>query len=70
MIPKWLVEKRTQVCLKCERLKECRARFEILHEAPSCPLKKLPSKADEIAAKAWPAGAEPISGCCDSALNY
>jgi hypothetical protein len=46
------------------------ARFQILSEAPTCPLDKLASRSDEIAAKAWPEGAQQISGCCDSAQNY
>jgi hypothetical protein len=45
-------------------------KFDLATEAPACPLNRLPSRADEIAAKAWPEGAQQVSGCCDSAENY
>ena len=70
MIPRWIVDKRISICLSCEQATTCTARFEILNEAPMCPLKRIASKADEIAARAWPDGAQQISGCCDSATNY
>jgi hypothetical protein len=70
MIPRWLVDKRIAICLSCYQRTGCVARFQILSEAPTCPLNKLPSKADEIAAKAWPEGAPQASGCCDAAENY
>ena len=70
MIPRGLIDKRTAICLSCYQRTGCVARFQILSEAPTCPLNKLPSKADEIAAKAWPEGAPQVSGCCDSAINY
>lgn len=70
MIPQWLADKRAQTCLNCDQYARCPVRWDILQEAPKCPLGKLPSKSDEIAAKAWPDGVQPISGCCDSAKNY
>jgi hypothetical protein len=70
MIPRWLVDKRTRICLVCDEQTLCTARWRLLHAAPDCPLKRLPSLSAEVAAKAWPEGAEPVSGCCDSAQNY
>lgn len=70
MIPRWLVDKRLQICAQCERTTECRVRFEVLTEAPQCPLKRLATRDEEVAANAWPEGAQPVSGCCDSAQNY
>lgn len=69
-IPSWLVDKRLSVCAQCERTTECNARFEILEDAPECPIKRLATRDEEVAAKAWPEGAESVSGCCDSAENY
>jgi len=70
MIPRWLVDKRMQTCAECERTTECKSKFEVLNEAPNCPLGKLPSRDDEIASRAWPDGVQPVSGCCDSAMDY
>jgi hypothetical protein len=70
MIPRWLVDKRLQICAQCERTTECEVRFQLLQDAPECPLKLLANRDDEVTARAWPAGAESVSGCCDSALNY
>jgi hypothetical protein len=70
MIPRWLVDKRMQICAQCERATECKGKFEALNEAPNCPLKKLATRDDEVAARAWPDAAEVVSGCCDSAQNY
>lgn len=70
MIPRWLVDKRLQICAQCERTTECAVRFQLLEDAPVCPLKRLATRDEEVAARAWPAGAESVSGCCDSALNY
>ena len=70
MIPSWVVDKRVQICAACQEQSGCVAKFDIATEAPACPVNKLPSKGDEIAAMAWPAGASPVSGCCDSANNY
>lgn len=70
MIPRWLVDKRLQICAQCERTTECAVRFQLLQDAPECPLKQLATLNDEVAARAWPAGAESVSGCCDSAQNY
>lgn len=65
MIPRWIVDQRLAICRACSDQKTCQAKFEIVQEVPACPLNKLPSKADAIAARAWPAGVERISGCCD-----
>jgi hypothetical protein len=70
MIPRWILDKRLKTCLACEQQATCTARFEILAEAPRCPLGRLASRADEVAAKAWPESAQQVSGCCDSAVNY
>ena len=70
MIPRWISDKRVKTCIKCEKQIGCSAKYTILSEAPQCPLGALPSVADEIAARAWPSGAAPVSGCCDSAENY
>jgi hypothetical protein len=70
MIAGWIVDKRAAICAKCERGQNCGARFGIANAAPPCPLKLLPTEQEEIAARAWPEGAQPVSGCCDSAQNY
>ena len=70
MIPRWLVDKRLSVCAQCEQAATCVARFQILKEAPQCPLGRLATREQEVTAKAWPEGAERASGCCDSAENY
>lgn len=70
MIPRWLVDKRLQICAQCEQATECVVRFQLLEDAPKCPLKRLATREQEVAAKAWPEGAERASGCCDSAENY
>ena len=70
MIPSWLIDKRLNICAKCERTTECAVRFQILEGAPKCPIGLLASNGDEVALKAWPAGADKASGCCDSAENY
>lgn len=69
MIPRWLVDKRLAICAQCEQATECGVRFQILQDAPDCPLKRLAARSEEVAAIAWPAGAESVSGCCDSAMN-
>lgn len=70
MIPQWIADKRAGLCLACDRYAGCPTRWDILQEAPQCPLGKLPSRDDEIAARAWPTTMESVSGCCDSAQNY
>lgn len=70
MIARWIVDKRIKTCLACERQTTCTARFDIAAEAPQCPLKRLATRDEEVAAKAWPEGAQQVSGCCDSAENY
>ena len=68
--PRWLIEKRHSICLKCDMLKSCTGKFSVLDYAPNCPKGLLKNTDEEIAAKSWPAGAPRASGCCDSALNY
>lgn len=70
MIPRWILDKRIAICLDCDHQTTCAARFQILKDAPQCPLGRLPTREQEVAAKAWPEGAERASGCCDSAQNY
>ena len=70
MIPRWILDKRIATCLDCDRQTTCTARFRILHDAPQCPLGRLATRDEEVAARAWPDGAEQASGCCDSAQNY
>lgn len=70
MIPRWLVDKRLKICAQCEQTTECSVRFRVLDEAPQCPLKRLATRDEEVAARAWPQGVESASGCCDSAQNY
>lgn len=69
MIPRWIIDKRLAICAQCEQATECSVRFQILQDAPDCPLKRLATRDEEVAARAWPAGAELVSGCCDSAMN-
>ncbi len=70
MMPRWIVDKRLRTCAKCEHTATCAVRFQIANPAPECPLKLLPTEQEEIQARAWPEGAQPVSGCCDSARNY
>lgn len=69
-IQRWLVDKRLSVCAQCQQATKCVVRFDVLADAPQCPLRKLATRDEEVAAKAWPQGAEQASGCCDSAQNY
>lgn len=65
-LPPWLVESRRQICIKCEAVADCPIAFVGYFVDPSpCPRKAHPSWPDAIAAKAWPVGVEPVSGCCD-----
>jgi hypothetical protein len=68
--PNWIVQKRVLTCINCQQQDGCVARWQIYAPAPQCPLGVLPSAGDEIATRAWPSGAAPVSGCCDSAENY
>lgn len=70
MMPRWIVDKRAKVCISCAQQIGCQGKYSILSETPVCPLGLLASTANEIAAKAWPEGAQQVSGCCDSAQNY
>jgi hypothetical protein len=69
MIPNWLVQNRQRICAECSQKTECKAKFLMLYEEMNCPLGKQLSKCDAIAARAWPQGAERISGCCDPIGN-
>lgn len=69
-IPRWLVDKRHDICVKCDMLRACTGKFSILDEAPRCPKKLLIPADAEIANRAWPSNAPKASGCCDSARNY
>ena len=69
-LPYWLIQKRAQQCGACYQQRECKAKIAIMRETVDCPRGVIQPAAEEIAAKAWPAGAQPISGCCDSAENY
>jgi hypothetical protein len=65
---RWIIEQRRKTCLACPLEKTCVAIRDValwFSEAPTCPLNKLASRNEAIAARAWPAGVEPISGCCD-----
>ena len=68
MIPRWLIDKRLSVCANCEQQWHCAVCYQVLDDAPECPLGLLPSRADEVAARAWPAGVPEISGCCDPVI--
>jgi hypothetical protein len=65
MIPQWLAQDRQRICQACAKQSSCPAKFTIPQDLTDCPDKRHPSKADAIAARAWPQGAERISGCCD-----
>ena len=69
-IPRWMLDERHKICATCVETKQCTAKYEILDESPRCPLGKLKSYQVAVAEKAWPSGAAPVSGCCDSARNY
>lgn len=70
MIPHWVVNNRLQICIVCDSYDGCTEKWGMFIDAPKCPLGKIKTAAEEIAARAWPAGAAPVSGCCDSANNY
>ena len=68
MIESWIVQSRRKTCLRCERLPKCDAAgiiHSIFREQSACPLRLHPTRLDAVAARAWPGGAQPISGCCD-----
>jgi len=68
MIPRWLVDKRSDTCRRCEQTATCQDKFLLLYHDPPCSLDKLPPLADELIwAKAWPQDVAAISGCCDRA---
>ena len=64
-VERWLSLKRHAVCVACPQIKTCDAVPSIFSPVSACPLQKHPSRDEEIAARAWPATAEPVSGCCD-----
>ena len=68
MIPGWLAQQRAQTCAKCPDKGACPRGVFILESDPQCPRGTLPNALDAIAARAWPEGVEPISGCCDPIL--
>jgi len=70
MIPRWLAEQRHSTCASCVDKDACAGKYTILQEVPACPLGKLASKLDAIAARAWPAGAPEPTDCCGSAEYY
>ncbi len=61
----WIVDNRHKTCLQCPQVKECKAALFIFTENSPCPLSKHPTRAEEIAERAWPSGVDRISGCCD-----
>lgn len=66
----WIVEHRRQTCTACEFRPNCHAWSVpafFFAEAPECPKGKIASRNAAIAARAWPAGVDPVSGCCDRA---
>jgi len=67
--PQWLLQKRLSTCAVCDAEKPCRGTSTLVWDQPDCPQFKMPSRADEIHARAFPAGAPRVSGCCDSVLN-
>lgn len=71
MIPRWLAQKRNETCSRCEIKAVCEDKITMLENIPFCSLGKLHALSDEIRwRQAWPDSAAPVSGCCDSALNY
>lgn len=62
----WIVESRRKTCIACEKREGCEVVHTILLEVSACPLALHPSRIDAISARAWPAGVDAISGCCDS----
>jgi hypothetical protein len=69
MIERWIVAQRRATCLACAQAAACEAAPGILPslfaETTRCPLALHPSRDEAIAARAWPADAPPVSGCCD-----
>lgn len=70
MIPRWLIDQRHATCLSCLDKGACQSKYGLLQADPACPLGKLPTLADAIAARAWPEGAPAPSDCCGSAEYY
>ena len=56
---------RQQTCAACPEQPTCRAKFRMLEDDMQCPQGRQRTKADLIAARAWPEGVDRISGCCD-----
>jgi len=70
MIHHWIVSKRLQICISCSANEGCIEKWGMFAATPKCPLGKIKSADEEIAERAWPLGADAVSGCCDSARNY
>ena len=68
--PRWLIEKRHAICVKCDMLRACTGKFSVLDAAPKCPKGLLLPTEVEVSERAWPNGVPRVSGCCDSAKNY
>jgi len=70
MIPRWLLDKRSEVCKACDRKRRCQTAHTIMQDNTACPINAHPSLEDEMRwERAWPEHAQRISGCCDSALH-
>jgi len=65
MIPNWLAQDRQRICSECLQKADCKAKFLMLHDDMQCQEGRQLTKDDAIAARAWPQGADRISGCCD-----
>lgn len=64
----WIVQNRRKICIACEAVKTCAVMpASIFKEQSDCPKSLHSPRHEEIAARAWPAGVETISGCCDTA---
>jgi hypothetical protein len=65
VLERWIAQRRLGICRKCPQRATCQEIATIFCETSGCPLGAHPPRDEEIAAKAWPPGAERISGCCD-----
>lgn len=65
MIPRWLLEQRRKTCAACSEREGCGHIPSIFHCETGCPLGRHKPAQEAIAARAWPEGAERLSGCCD-----
>lgn len=64
-LERWILDKRLAVCRACPRAPACPAIASTLALETRCPEQRHPTRAAEIAARAWPAEAPRLSGCCD-----